>query len=1240
MKLISTTSKILLRTIVLALVSAFAFTGFFLKVNAQPINHLVISMVYPFGGTYGTSSSADAMEIFNPTASPISLNGYSVQYSNGLSKYVNAEVTVLPNFILQPGQYFLVVEFSGGPIVGVYPAADCSGNIAFSSTSGKVFLVNSTTPLALGASGCPDNYNNLVDFVGYGTLSTVYCFEGPAPAAIDPFTPICRRNEQGCVDDNNNSSDFRGFYLEASNIHNSSFPIHICPAAITNITSITPSSGPVGTLVTITGANLSNPTAFSIGGVSAIAVSNDGTTLVGMVMPGATSGSISVTTATGTSVSGSNFTVLPTPYPSVQQGSKLVGTGSLGAANQGYAVSISADGNTAIVGGNLDNNGAGAAWVYIRSGGAWTQQGTKLVGTGLVGTSYQGYSVALSADGNTAIVGGWGDNANIGAAWVYTRSGGYWTQQGAKLVGTGYVGTAGQGSAVSLSADGNTAIVGGYADINNGLYPGAAWIFTRASGVWTQQGPKLVGTGNVGSAFQGQSVALSADGNTAIVGGDLDNGEVGAAWVFVRSGNTWTQQGNKLVGTGFIGQSHQGYSVSISADGNTAVVGGTSDNGAIGAAWVYIRSGGMWTQQGSKLVGMDADNNVVASHQGISVASSADGNTIMVGGHYDNNFEGAAWVYTRSGNVWTQQVTKLVGTGGVFYPNQGSAVALAADGMTAVVGGLNDNNGIGAAWVYIVAPPPTITTAPYASSLCFSPNSKTTSLSYSATTGSPTMYSIVWNASPANNFVPILDSALPLSPILISVPGNTPAGTYTGTITVKNANGLVSSGTTFTVTVYPAVTFPVNHTDATCYGATDGTITVNAPTGGLAPFTYRVGTVGGYTPLTNPPVVTTNKKAGTYRVYVHDANGCEGVVAPVVVAQPAKVTATATATNITCYGANNGKITLNNPVGVAAFKYKLGSTGSYIPFNAPYDIIGLKAGTYHVYIQDANGCVGPASLVASITEPAQVAASVTATNITCYGANNGTITLTNPTGVAPFKYKLNSTATYTSFTPPFNISGLRAGIYRVYMQDANGCVGALGIINMIQPVAMVITYNVQNICTGAPANSGAINNIATTNGTAPYTYTLRPLDPYISTTAFTNLKAATGYRIYAKDAGGCSAATGKIDILNGGCFTASPISSAIENNIKTDILGDKKITIYPNPATDRFTLQLSNYKPGKAEIVLANESGQIVERRSINISSSQSNTMFTMDKKATGTYFVKVITAEGVQVSKVVRQDK
>jgi hypothetical protein len=152
---------------------------------------------------------------------------------------------------------------------------------------------------------------------------------------------------------------------------------------------------------------------------------------------------------------------------------------------------LSADGNTAIVGGAADSSGIGAAWVFIRNGGVWTQQGPKLVGTGAVGAAQQGNSVALSADGNTAVIGGNIDNANAGAAWVFTRSGGVWTQQGAKLVGTGAAGAAGQGFSVALSADGNTMLSGGIAD--GGL--GATWVFTRSGGVWTQQGSKLVGTG-------------------------------------------------------------------------------------------------------------------------------------------------------------------------------------------------------------------------------------------------------------------------------------------------------------------------------------------------------------------------------------------------------------------------------------------------------------------------------------------------------------------------------------------------------------------------------------------------------------------------------------------------------------------------------------------------------------------------------------------------------------------------
>src|SRR5712691_9773394 len=144
----------------------------------------------------------------------------------------------------------------------------------------------------------------------------------------------------------------------------------------------------------------------------------------------------------------------------------------------------------------------------------FTQPGPKLVGTGAVGSADQGWSVSLSADGTTALVGGPEDNGYVGAAWVWTRNGGVWTQQGLKLVGTGAVGSAEQGSSVSLSADGNTALVGGYSD--NGQ-AGAAWVWTRSGGVWTQQGPKLVGSGAVGGASQGSSVSLSADGSTALV---------------------------------------------------------------------------------------------------------------------------------------------------------------------------------------------------------------------------------------------------------------------------------------------------------------------------------------------------------------------------------------------------------------------------------------------------------------------------------------------------------------------------------------------------------------------------------------------------------------------------------------------------------------------------------------------------------------------------------------------------
>lgn len=383
-----------------------------------------------------------------------------------------------------------------------------------------------------------------------------------------------------------------------------------------------------------------------------------------------------------------------------QQGSKLVGAGAANGTSgafQGSSVSISGDGNTAIVGGFDDSNEVGAAWVFTRAGNVWTQQGSKLVGTGAAGSARQGGSVAISADGNTAIIGGVLDSGQSGAAWVFTRSSGVWAQQGGKLVGKGGAGHQGQGGSVSLSEDGNTAIVGGIFDDS---LTGAAWVFTRTGGVWNQQGGKLVGAGAVGRALQGVSVSLSSDGNTAIVGGYGDNGNAGAAWVFTRIGSVWTQEGSKLVGTGAAGSARQGMSVALSGDGNTAVAGGYADDSLKGAVWVFTRVNGIWSQQGGKLIGADAVNGVLGAFQGYAVSVSSNGNTAIVGGYPDNNFTGAAWVYTRTDGVWSQLGSKLIGTGASSNAEQGVSVSLSSDGNTAIVGGFADDNLKGAAWVF------------------------------------------------------------------------------------------------------------------------------------------------------------------------------------------------------------------------------------------------------------------------------------------------------------------------------------------------------------------------------------------------------------------------------------------------------------------------------------------------------------------------------------------------------------
>jgi hypothetical protein len=385
--------------------------------------------------------------------------------------------------------------------------------------------------------------------------------------------------------------------------------------------------------------------------------------------------------------------------PLIQQGPKLTANDEIGTGRLGTSVALSADGNTALVGGETDNNNVGAAWVFTRSGSTWTQQGPKLTANDEIGPGNFGVSVTLSADGNTALIGGHADNNYFGAVWAFTRSGSTWTQQGTKLLPDDANGPQVLfGWAVSLSADGNTALISG---VRDNTYLGAAWIFTRSGSTWTQDGPKLTPNDASGSTYIGfaYGIALSADGNTALIGGVSDGGNnIGAAWVFTRSGTTWTQQGPKLTANDETGQGAFGGSVALSSDGSTALIGGFGDNNYAGAAWAFTRSGSAWTQQGPKLT---ANDETGQGSFGSSIAVSADGNTALIGGNGDSGVTGAAWVFTRSASAWVQQGTKLTGGGevgaGVF-----GIVALAADGNTALIGGPGDSGGIGAVWAFAV----------------------------------------------------------------------------------------------------------------------------------------------------------------------------------------------------------------------------------------------------------------------------------------------------------------------------------------------------------------------------------------------------------------------------------------------------------------------------------------------------------------------------------------------------------
>jgi hypothetical protein len=339
--------------------------------------------------------------------------------------------------------------------------------------------------------------------------------------------------------------------------------------------------------------------------------------------------------------------------PTWTQQQRLVSTDSEGIDVFGTAVSV--DGDTAVVGAWGDNYDRGAAHVFVRSGSQWTQQGAKLMASDREANDDFGGSVAVSGD--TVVAGAPRKSNQQGAAYVFVRSGGVWAQQ-QKL--TAPDAAAGDVFGGSVAVSGDTVVIGS-------RYKSAAYVFVRSGGVWTLQQKLTASDGLYPSV--GASVALSGD--TAVVGAPEKNSQQGAAYVFVRSGVVWSQQ-QKLTASDAAVGSNFGQSVSLSGD--TALIGGKAKLSGQGAAYVFIRNGAVWAEQ-QRLTASDG-----VANDSFAMWLSVSGDTAAVGAPTFKGTGGAVYVFARSGGVWSQQTV----TGSLTCPNIGNGVAVS--GSTMVVG--------------------------------------------------------------------------------------------------------------------------------------------------------------------------------------------------------------------------------------------------------------------------------------------------------------------------------------------------------------------------------------------------------------------------------------------------------------------------------------------------------------------------------------------------------------------------
>ena len=425
------------------------------------------------------------------------------------------------------------------------------------------------------------------------------------------------------------------------------------------------------------------------------------------------------------------------------------------------------------------------------------------------------------------------------------------------------------------------------------------------------------------------------------------------------------------------------------------------------------------------------------------------------------------------------------GTGAYTYqwnttPTQTSATATSLSANTYTTTVTDENNCTATITTTINQPTaPVVASVTQSSPLCFG---QAVAQATASATGGTGAYTYAWNTTPAQT---------------IATATNLSAGSYT--VTINDANNCSSSAST---TISPApspLVVSLLPTDVLCFGAATGSVAASA-SGSNGHYTYTWRTT---------PVQTTatasSLTAGSYTVTVTDVVGCSASAQSNVNQPTAPLALSHTQVDVLCFGAATGSIQLTAAGGTPNYGYLWSNSNNTALLN------NLTAGAYTVTTTDANNCT--ATLSVTIAQPAApLTASSTLTNLTCFGNNSGSISITNTVGGTPnytctWSNSANNTATQT---------GLAAGSYTVTITDANNCSITLSNLTLTEPTALsATTAKVDVSCPGI--NDGQVA-ATVLGGTSPYSYLWNNTG---NTSTIQNL--ATGnYSLTATDANGCS----------------------------------------------------------------------------------------------------------------------